>query len=592
MSPHQDVLEIERLAETVDLECKAAQGKDGQGELPHDFWKTYSAMANTHGGVILLGVQEKPAGRFHVLGLKQVDKVRKALWDNLNNPKQVNTNLLSDDDVQPMALQGHTILQVRVPRAPREQRPVYVGANPLTGTYLRLHEGDYLADAERVRRLMAENAPISRDEQILPGMGISLLDPEAVARYQRAFAVDKPGHVWAALPTEDFLKQIGAYGYNWHDGTHGLRLAGLLMFGRAEVIRDVLPYYMVDYQEHAGLDENERWSDRLIPDGTWSGNLYDFFSRVYRKLIADLKVPFRLDGAQRVDDTPAHEALREALVNTLIHADYHAPASILVIKRPDSFSFRNPGRMRVSVESALYGGLSDCRNRRLQTMFQLVGFGDLAGSGVPKIFTRWTSQHWAEPLLREDLEHELTTLELRIRHENTGVDAQNHRSTAETTGVSAPKPPEYSTKTTGPDAQNHRSTAETTGVSAKNHRSSAKKADGTQAPDTLGGSPNEILYLDWETVPTALQAELQALAEPVSSSRRARRQDLRDTILALCEGRFLGPRVLSYLLKRDPDDLRKRALTPMVQAGLLRLAYPAATTPRQAYTRAAAPLSP
>jgi hypothetical protein len=40
------------LSESHDLECKAAQGRDGRGELPEDFWKSYSAMANTEGGLI------------------------------------------------------------------------------------------------------------------------------------------------------------------------------------------------------------------------------------------------------------------------------------------------------------------------------------------------------------------------------------------------------------------------------------------------------------------------------------------------------------------------------------------------------------
>ena len=44
------------LAESFDLECKAAQGRHGRGELPEDFWKSYSAMANTDGGVIVLGI--------------------------------------------------------------------------------------------------------------------------------------------------------------------------------------------------------------------------------------------------------------------------------------------------------------------------------------------------------------------------------------------------------------------------------------------------------------------------------------------------------------------------------------------------------
>lgn len=47
------------VAEGQDLESKAAQGRDGNGELPKDFWPTYSAMANTSGGEVWLGVAEK-----------------------------------------------------------------------------------------------------------------------------------------------------------------------------------------------------------------------------------------------------------------------------------------------------------------------------------------------------------------------------------------------------------------------------------------------------------------------------------------------------------------------------------------------------
>ena len=45
--------DLARMAESVTLECKLAQGQDGKGELPKDFWPTYSAMANAHGGVVL-----------------------------------------------------------------------------------------------------------------------------------------------------------------------------------------------------------------------------------------------------------------------------------------------------------------------------------------------------------------------------------------------------------------------------------------------------------------------------------------------------------------------------------------------------------
>jgi predicted HTH transcriptional regulator len=152
------------------------------------------------------------------------------------------------------------------------------------------------------------------------------------------------------------------------------------MFGRAEVIRDALPHYMVDFQERPEAKTEKRWIDRLVPEAG-QATCTTFSRRVYQKLTADLKVPFQLQDGQRVEDTPVHEALREALANTLIHADYSGRVSVLVVKRPDMYGFRNPGRMRIPPEIAIQGGNSDCRNRRLQTMFRLVGYGDHAGSG-------------------------------------------------------------------------------------------------------------------------------------------------------------------------------------------------------------------
>jgi len=67
--------DLNALRESHELECKLAQGQNGQGEVPKDFWPTYSAMANTHGGVVLLGVREK-SGTFSLAGLPNPAKER------------------------------------------------------------------------------------------------------------------------------------------------------------------------------------------------------------------------------------------------------------------------------------------------------------------------------------------------------------------------------------------------------------------------------------------------------------------------------------------------------------------------------------
>lgn len=639
MNQWNDEFDLTALAESVDLECKAAQGRDGRGELPADFWSTYSAMANSDGGVILLGVQEKPRGSFQVLGIADPACVRKALWDNLNNKKQISASLLAEADIAVISTEGRDIIRVRVPRASRQTRPVHVGANPFGGTFLRRYEGDYVADDETVRRMMAERVEDSRDERILKGFGLDDLDYDTIAAYRNRFAAVKPGHVWTDLPLTDFLERIGAIGRNREEGFSGLRLAGLLMFGRAEVIREALLHYMVDYQERPEPKSERRWIDRLVPDGSWSGNVYDFFRRVYQKLTADLKVPFQLHEGQRMEDTPVHEALREALVNTLIHADFSGRVSVLVVKRPDMFGFRNPGRMRIAPALAIQGGNSDCRNRRLQTMFQLVGYGDHAGSGLPKIYRNWAGQHWRSPQLYELPEPEQTLMELRMsslvpesamaalssqfgkRFSTLAETARLALITAQVEGmvshdrlkeVTTDHPADL-TKVLGQLVRDGFLLSDGTGrgmvyflpgqrrgaASAfqelgaalggldESPELGAKPPELSRKPPELGELPPELLiYQEWAAVPDVLQRELLALAGPVAMTKHAKAELMRGTVLALCSGRFLGLRVLAHLLGRNPDDLRKRTLTPLVQAGALQTAYPSPRDPRQAYSTA------
>ena len=137
-------------------------------------------------------------------------------------------------------------------------------------------------------------------------------------------------------------------------------------------------------------------------DGTWNANLFQFYLRVIRRLSADLKLPFQLDvDLFRKGETEVHVAIREALVNSLIHADYQGTGSIVIIKNKDTFEFSNPGTLLISLEQLLRGNVSECRNKALQTMFMMIGAAEKAGSGVDKIRKGWGSQHWRSPLVHE-----------------------------------------------------------------------------------------------------------------------------------------------------------------------------------------------
>lgn len=284
----------------------------------------------------------------------------------------------------------------------------------LAHTYKRLNDGDRVCDEETVKRMLAEQVEDERDARILTGFGMSDIDMENLRIYRQMLKDEKPGHPYLEQDDFAFLTSLRGWRRDRLTGQEGLTLAGLLMFGRWSAIQEAVPHYFLDYQERPEAKTELRWIDRLVPDGTWSGNLFEFYRRVYRKLVADLKVPFSLKDGQRQEDTPMHVALREALVNTLVHADYTGRVSVLVVKRPDMFGFRNPGLLRLPMEQVIRGGESDCRNRILHQMFLLIGLGERGGSGMPKIYSGWQSCHWRQPLLREKDQPEQTLLELHM----------------------------------------------------------------------------------------------------------------------------------------------------------------------------------
>lgn len=402
--------ELLELKENTHFEAKAALGRDGNGELPKEIWETYIAFANTEGGTILLGAKECKDGSLEFHGIGDIEKVQQQLWTQINNPQKISRNILSPSDVHVIHCEEVDMLLIKVPRADRKDKPVYLGHNPMTGTYLRYHEADIKAKQEVVQHMIADAVQESNDTKILQGFDLDDIDTDTLARYRNVFNASKIDHPFSGLDSLEFLKSIGAYAKDRQTNTVGLTIAGLLMFGKMRSILDGIPHYLVDYQEQSD-DPEERWIDRITTDGTWSGNLYDFASKSYRKLTDELKVPFRLkDNIQRIDEGHVHQALREALVNTLIHANYQGGTGILIVKHPKGFVFRNPGLLRIPLDKAFQGGNSDCRNRTLQKMFQFIGWGEQAGSGFPKMMRAWHEQHWQRPVLDEDFQSEFTTL--------------------------------------------------------------------------------------------------------------------------------------------------------------------------------------
>lgn len=390
-----DIKDLHKYRENNLIEAKKAAGG-----LPNSVWETYSAFANTQGGVILLGVDEKEDKSFDIFGINDPEKMIKEFWDIINNKNKTSVNILTDRNVEIQELDGKKIICINVPRAFRHDKPVYIGGNPLNGSYRRNWEGDYKCSLEEVQAMLRDASYQTSDMLVIEEMDMKVFNLESIHSYRMRMKYSRPGHVWESLEDSDFLLRLGAVGRG-SDGSIHPTAAGLVMFGNEfEIVRE-FPDYFLDYREC--YDDN-RWTDRIVStSGEWSGNVYEFYFRVYNKLVQDIKTPFKIENGVRIDDSAVHSAIREALANCLINADYYGRQGIVIIKRREQIQLSNPGGFRIDIETAKSGGVSDPRNTALMKMFNLIDIGERAGSGIPNIYDVWKKQKWNAPVLTEAL---------------------------------------------------------------------------------------------------------------------------------------------------------------------------------------------
>ncbi len=396
-----DLTILEQYKENNRIEAKTALGG-----LPKSIWETYSAFANTLGGVILLGVQEYRDKTFHLVDLPDPDGMKQEFWTLVNDPNTASVNILSLDNIRIENIDGNHIIIIEVPRAGRMNRPVFVDGNP-QHTYRRNGEGDYRCSHEEYQAMIRDASLLSQDMSILEEMETSVLCPECIHEYRRQMRIARPGHIWERSDDEEFLLKLGAAAIGG-DGLPHPVIGGLLMFGTSENICRIFPNYsLVCYTDHSPLVRREDYISSASRD--WSGNVSDFYFRVCSRLRNSL---LEQKNHVRFDDGPVFDAIQEALVNCLVNADYYGQSGVRVIKTNDCLKISNPGNFRVDPNLAITGGDADPRNSLLQKMFNLINIGGGNGSGIPNIFRIWKEQGLQEPQIIQKMHPDSTIMTL------------------------------------------------------------------------------------------------------------------------------------------------------------------------------------
>ena len=375
------------------------EAKKAAGGFPHSLWETYSAFANTIGGLILLGVEERADKSLRITGVPDGPGYARVFWQTVQDPAKVSQNILRPEDVALHQVEGKEILVISVPRATRRQRPVYIGDSPFTGSYRRDGEGDYHCSADEVRAMLRDRDDAPADLAVLSGRNRGDLSSDTLRQFRLLMAMRQPEHPCNYLPDEGFLPAVGITG---PEGLHPT-LAGLLL-GKRKALREVFPQFRLEYQE-----EDTGFRLATIRPGA-PENVFSFYTMVSHRLTA---VSALLAQTPREREELAG-AMREAVLNAILHADYFSRGGLTIRRRAGELLVSNGGLLRVSPDQARTGQAADPRNRGLIQLFSLVKLATGTGKGLRGIYSLWDRRGWRPPVLSETFSADRTDLSLPL----------------------------------------------------------------------------------------------------------------------------------------------------------------------------------
>ncbi|WP_159459248.1 RNA-binding domain-containing protein [Secundilactobacillus mixtipabuli] len=381
--------------EGITLEYKTAEFS-----LPKAFWETYSAFANTDGGVIFLGIAEdKSKGQYNITGVSNPNDVIKTLWNELANKQIVNHNILHSDDVFRLKVFKKDIIEIRVPKASYDLRPIYYKNRD--NTYVRTDDGDRIATPEQFKYMVVDSQE-QIDTELLNNYDMDDINEETVKEYKQLYAKNKNDPSVLTQDNYQFLIDKGVFrrDRSTSDKTYKLTAGGLLFFGKLNAIINRFPGFQVDYVKKKNVSSVD-WIDRVSTgDMNFEDlNLFSFYQIVEKKIANGIPDKYQQDENQTRGSyfSDMKESVKEAVVNSLMHAYYDADFPVKITDYDDYFEFFNPGEMRVTKEEFLRGSVSRVRNSVIATLFRRVGIAEREAKGGRTIAETAINHHLKSP---------------------------------------------------------------------------------------------------------------------------------------------------------------------------------------------------
>ncbi len=591
--------------------------------------ETVCAFANEpglDGGYLLLGIAPAPdlPERYKIVGIANPDKILNDLHSNcrnqFNHPLRIRAQTEHIDD--------KNVVMIYVPEAQTADKPIFFKNKPLPASaWRRGPNGDYQCHEDDLAQLFQARTINSFDETVLEQGEISDIDSDAVAEFRKERAAINPNAEELRWEDPELLLALNCL--KQHRGTLKPTVAGILLFGTKQALRRSFPMVRVDYIRVPGKewveDPEHRFTSIDLRDP-----LFRLLNRATAAILDDLPKSFRLpEGSLKRHEQPVIpvRVIREALVNALMHRNYHVNQPVQIIRYANRLEIRNPGYSLKALEQLGEPG-SRPRNPHIAAVLHETPFAETKGSGIRTMRNLMEAAGLTPPLFESNRSDDLFKATYLFHHflseediawlasfkplsleddearalvfvrETGKITNFDYRSINKVDTLTASQRLGH-LRDLGLLLQRGKGPATfyllfdhsiASSVVAPDLFSQAPPKDQSQQPqkqsdniDGLAVNPGlypesnalypqpEKLYPELDALYPFLQEIPQRLRDDVLQlSQRTSPERLRDLIIRLCRHRHWQAEELSLLLNRDKSYLVKFYLRPLRQAGVLK----------------------
>lgn len=394
-------------------ECDWIEAKSGS-ESSHSVMETVCAYCNEPGlggGYILLGVTEDDNSLFpqyKIAAVSDPDKLQKDFVSQcasmFNMP--VRPELTVED------VDGKIVVKIHVDELSAKQKPLYFKADGLPhGAMRRVGPTDQHCTEDDMHVFYQDHT--SFDQTTVRGTSIGDIDEYALNRYRALREKVNPTAEELTYTDQELLEALGCIS---RDDKTELNLAGLLLFGSSRAQRSYFPMLRVDYIRVPGNtwvpDPDERFTTIDM-----RGPLLIMVYRLMDAINGDLPKGFLLpeENPQATSTGLPAKALREAIVNALMHRSYREHRPTLVIRYDNRIEIMNPG-FSLKSEEKLGDPGSETRNPFIAAVFHETNLAETKGSGIRAMRRLMQHSHLAPPTFESNREANEFTSRLLLHH--------------------------------------------------------------------------------------------------------------------------------------------------------------------------------